>query len=404
MGKIEHRIQPPDRPEILIRAARPSDMVRIQMLYAEVYGGNYSIPIIIDKDKMKDAIVNDHYYWLVSECGDRIVGSLVYEVDLEQRISKAFGAVVSNDFRKLELAHTMMKLVLQDITSGSDLVDFVYATTRTANYAPQKLTEALGFVKLGIFPNTHKVQENETHCLTGYFPPGALAKRRPRPALIPEVVPFYDIVSRQLPLYEYEPSVASGPYSDHNRKIETIPFEFVAAEAFVKARYSSFRSTGFFERIYMPFHEPNLMLVSPDQSTEIYLTYSKKDKYSVVLGGRSSEESFARVLESIAKKMSELDMAYMEVLIDAYTPLMQREALDARFIPSAYSPCMKKEGEQRLDCIAFSRTFEVLDFRNVKLISLYRNFLKEYLKLWRENYIELAFAPEHFQSLPERYR
>ncbi|MEI7528412.1 MAG: hypothetical protein WCK76_05655, partial [Elusimicrobiota bacterium] len=98
--------------------------------------------------------------------------------------------------------------------------------------------------------------------------------------------------------------------------------------------------------------------------------------------------------ESVARKVSELDMAYIEVIIDAYSPHIQRDALDARFIPSAYFPCAKRVGQKRYDCIAFSRTFDVLDFRNVKIISLYKNFLREYLKLWRENYIELAFKTE----------
>jgi hypothetical protein len=65
--------------------------------------------------------------------------------------------------------------------------------------------------------------------------------------------------------------------------------------------------------------------------------------------------------------------------------------MDARYIPSAYFPCMKKSGNKLQDCVVFSRTFEVLDFRNVKLISLYQDFLREYLSLWREYYIESAF-------------
>ena len=144
----------------------------------------------------------------------------------------------------------------------------------------------------------------------------------------------------------------------------------------------------------MPFHEPNLILITPDQATEVYLTYNKKDKYSVVVGGMSAEKSFTVVLESLARKVSEMDMAYIEIIIDAYSPALQREAMDARFIPSAYFPCVKKVGNKRYDCIAFSRTFDVLDFRNVKIISLYKNFLREYLKLWRENYIELVFKSE----------
>ena len=86
-----------------------------------------------------------------------------------------------------------------------------------------------------------------------------------------------------------------------------------------------------------------------------------------------------------------MNMAYIEIILDAYTPQLQREAMDARYIPSAYFPCIKRSGNRRYDCVVFSRTFEVLDFRNVKLLSLYKNFLREYLALWREYYIESAF-------------
>jgi hypothetical protein len=144
----------------------------------------------------------------------------------------------------------------------------------------------------------------------------------------------------------------------------------------------------------MPFHEPNLILITTDQGTEVYLTVNQKDKYSVVIGGLTNEKSFAVVLESVAQKVSQMEMGYVEVIIDAYSPALQREALDARFLPTAYFPCAKRMGGKRYDCVVFSRTFDILDFRNVKIISLYKNFLKEYLKLWRENYIELVFKTE----------
>jgi hypothetical protein len=348
----------------------------------------------MDKDKMRRAIEDDDYYWLVAECQERVVGSLVYEVNLQYRNSKAFGAVVSQEFRKLDLAYTMMKLVLDDITHTRDLVDLVYATTRTANYAPQKLTESLGFIKLGIFPNTHKVQDNETHCLTAYFTEGALQRRRKKVKIIPEVEPFYDIVRRQINLDAPQVKDVRGTYSDHKQKIPLLNFEAITAPEFIKNRYRKTRHNSFFEHIVMPFHEPNLILITPDQGTEVYLTYSQKDKYSVVVGGVTNEKNFAVVLESIAQKVSQMDMAYVEVIIDAYSPHIQRDALDARFIPSAYFPCAKRMGNRRYDCIVFSRTFDILDFRNVKIISLYKNFLREYLKLWRENYIELVFKTE----------
>lgn len=392
--KIEKIIKTEGKPDIIIRLAKVQDMRRIQMLYAEVYGASYPIPIIMDKVLMRQAIEDNDYYWMVAECQGRVIGSLVYELNLEYRNSKAFGAVVSLEFRKLDLAYTMMKLVLDDITKNKDLVDVVYATTRTANYAPQRLTENLGFIKLGIFPNTHKVQDNETHCLTAYFTDKALQLRRKNTSIIPEVEPFYEIVRRQIDLDKPQVKDVKGMYSDHKQKIPLLNFEAITAPEFVKNRYKKTRSNSFFEHIVMPFHEPNLILITPDQGTEVYLTYSTKDKYSVVVGGVTNEKSFAVVLESVAQKVSQLDMAYVEVIIDAYSPHIQRDALDARFIPSAYFPCAKRMGGKRYDCIVFSRTFDILDFRNVKIISLYKNFLKEYLKLWRENYIELVFKTE----------
>jgi len=392
--KIEKIIKTEGKPDIIIRLARIADMRRIQMLYAEVYGAAYPIPIIADKEKMRSAIENDEYYWLVAECQGRVIGSLVYSVDLLYRNSKAFGAVVSKEFRKHDLAFTMMKLVLDDITQTKDLVDLVYATTRTANHAPQKLTESLGFIKLGIFPNTHKVQDNETHCLTAYFTERALQRRRPVPHIIPEIAPFYEIVRRQVKLEDPKIVDAKRDYSDHKTKIPLLNFETITAPEFIKHRWKKTKSNSFFENIFMPFHEPNLILITPDQGTEVYVTYSQKDKYSVIVGGVTNEKSFAVVLESVAQKVSQMDMSYVEVIIDAYSPEIQRDALDARFIPSAYFPSAKRMEEKRYDCVVFSRTFDILDFRNVRIISLYKNFLNEYLKLWRENYIELVFDTE----------
>ncbi|MDD5208597.1 MAG: GNAT family N-acetyltransferase [Elusimicrobiales bacterium] len=394
LKKIEKIIKTEGKPDIIIRLAKVQDMRRIQMLYAEIYGGSYSVPIVTDKEKMRHAIEDNDYYWLVAECQDRVVGSLVYALDLTYRNSKAFGAVVSQEFRKHNLAFMMMKLVLDDITTNKDLVDLVYATTRTANHAPQKLTESLGFIKLGIFPNTHKVQDNETHCLTAYLTEKALQRRRRKPRIIPEVAPFYDIVRKQIALERPQIKNVKGEYSDHTQKIPLLNFEAITAPEFIKHRYKKIKQTSFFEHTVMPFHDPNLLLITPDQGTEVYMTFNAKDKYSVVVAGMTNEKSFAVVLESIARKVSEMGMAYVEVIIDAYSPAIQRDALDARFIPSAYFPCAKRMGGKRYDCVIFSRTFEVLDFRNVKIISLYKNFLREYLKLWRENYIELVFKTD----------
>ncbi|MGC8866593.1 MAG: GNAT family N-acetyltransferase [Elusimicrobiales bacterium] len=390
---LTHMVKIEGKGDLLIRPARLMDARRIQVLYTEVYGSSYSISIITNPDKMKKAIESDEYYWLVADYNGKIVGSLVYSLDYKQRISKAFGAVVSDEFRKHNIAYTMMKLILDDITQKQRLVDVVYATTRTTSQAPQRLTESLGFLKLGIFPNTHKVAENETHCFTAYLTEDALKKRKKFPEIVPEIAPFYDIVLKQIKLESAKISNIKGKYSGHKIKIPIIDFEVITASQFIKRRYSRVKNKGIFLHTFMPFHEPNILLVSSNGKTEVYMTYNPKDRYSVFVGGFSDLEPEI-LLESVAKKMQELDMTYLEILFDAYTPRLQRAAIDARFIPSGYFPAAKISNNLRYDCVIFSRTFDILDFRNVKLSGLYKNFLKEYLKLWRENYIEVVFESE----------
>ncbi|MEA3306845.1 MAG: hypothetical protein U9Q34_03570 [Elusimicrobiota bacterium] len=390
--KYKKLIRVKGKHNITIRLAKVSDMRRIQMMYAEVYGVNYSIPLIIDRDLMRDAIENNEFYWLVAESKSRIIASLVYVVDAKRRLSKAFGAVVSREYREHDLAQTMMKLTLDDITKNRNLVDLVYATTRTTNLAPQKLTESLGFLKLGVFPNTHKVYENETHCLTAYYTEEVWGKRKKTPIIIEQILPFYRLVQKQIELEEPKIKDVKKDFSLVEEK-KNLDFEIIMAPNFIKDRFSRTKGSNFFRRIFMPFHEPNLLFITPDQSTEVYLSYSEKDKYSVILGGSTKERADV-ILESVSRVLNNMNMAYVEVVLDAYEPELHYRAMLARFIPSGYFPAAKKVGSSRHDCIIFSRTFEALDFSNVKVTSLYKIFLQEYVKLWEKMYISSAFKDE----------
>jgi hypothetical protein len=141
----------------------------------------------------------------------------------------------------------------------------------------------------------------------------------------------------------------------------------------------------------VPFHEPNLLLISPDQGTEVFVHYGAMDHYSVILGGRTRLKDYALVLQGVVKALNDMGVSYIELLVDAYSPQLQRQALEARFLPSAYFPAFRKVGDKRWDYIIFSRSSEMLDFRNVRVISAYRAFLKEYLRIWQTLYIDMAF-------------
>jgi len=386
--------------DIRIRNARPEDARRIQVLYGEVYGANYSMPLIYDRERVKAAIENDNFFWLVGEHNGRIIGSLLYQIDRPQRMAKALGAVVSRDYRKHNLANTMMKIIQDKITKEESLVDAVYATTRTITTAPQQMTENLGFIPLGIFPNAHKVFEHETHCLAGYFVKEAWKLRRAPVKIIEEVLPFYELARRELAAKDLQlgaPKVCKASKRQQTasaasvKQADIIPFEVINAPRFVAARAAQLGNSGIFANSYVPFHPPNLMLMSHDQKHEIFLHYGEKDKYSMITGGRTDSKDPSLMLQSVAQALRQINVSYIELLVDAYSPELQWSALNARFLPSAYFPAIMKAGSKRWDYVVFSRSFDMLDFRNVSITHAYGDFLQEYLKLWRELYVEAAF-------------
>ncbi|MDD4005026.1 MAG: hypothetical protein PHW69_07485 [Elusimicrobiaceae bacterium] len=379
--------------EIRIRNARVPDARRIQVLYAEEYGNKYPISTIYDREKTRQALREENIFWLVGEHDGKIIASLFFAIDPAQRLAKAGGAVVSRLYRKHNLAYTMMKIIQENLIK-TRAIDIVYGTTRTVSTAPQYLTEHLSFTPLGIFPNAHKVYENETHTLSCWFSPDAWKKRKKPVRLIEEITPFYDIACRALAEKKVElgpAGVVALPPAERKGRVELIPFEFLDAERFVSERYKKFKSDGMFENMYVPFHEPNALLISLDQKTEIYLHIEPLDRYCMILGGHTDVDDASLVLRSAAQELRKHNTSYIEVLIDAYSPQLQRQALDARFMPSAYFPMMLLSGRKRLDRLAFSMSFDMLDFSNVALTSYYQEFLTEYLKIWQNLYIDYPF-------------
>ncbi|NLO92092.1 MAG: GNAT family N-acetyltransferase, partial [Elusimicrobia bacterium] len=278
----------PSFPEIKLRPARIEDARRIQMLYAEVYGQHYTIPTVYDRGLMCRAIESDSYFWLVGEHKGRIIASLVYSIDRLHRTGKALGAVVSKEYRKHNLASMMMKIILDKITRENDLVDVIYATTRTVTTAPQQMADTQGFIPLGIFPNSHKIFDYETHCLAAYFVKKSWDLRREPAVLLPEIKPFFDMVNKELQkvgLKMKKPELARpdhGSLSGMNKTPKhqaLLDFEAVSAPVFVKNRARTLGNSGVFANTFVPFHEPNLMLVSHDQKNEIYVHCEPKDRY-----------------------------------------------------------------------------------------------------------------------------
>jgi RimJ/RimL family protein N-acetyltransferase len=369
-----------------ISLATPDDVLRIRWLYHRVYGGSYPFTLVYDPRECAKAIESDRYLWFLARDGDQAVGSLIFTLDRSIFLGKVFGGVVAQEYRGHDLAETMLNFGLDIVVGRLGAARSVYATTRTVNLAPQRLVEKAGFKKLGIFPNVHKVQRSETHTLAVFYGDGALRRRAGAPRLPLLLKPFFSIVSREagLPDAEY----LDLPFPADDPAPATV-FEVIQAPQFVLRRFAEVRAAGKLALDFFPFHEPNLLLMSPDGGTEIYVYRSTKDGHCVLTGAFSENMPMGRLLDHGASFLEGMGVRYLEALIDARDAEGVNHALGARFLPSAYYPAMRwdAKGETGRDYVVMSRSLAILDFKGIALQPAYTDYLREYFRLWRELHV-----------------
>lgn len=382
---LSHELTLPDGRRVLVARATPDDVLRIRWLYHRIYGGNYPFSLVYNPQECAKAIESDRYVWLLAKDGDQAVGSLIFTVQRPIRLGKVFGGVVSDEFRGQDLASRMLAFGTEALVRGG-AARTVYATTRTVSLAPQRLAEKAGFKALGIFPNVHRVLRSETHTLAVFFGRGALAGRARTPRLPLVLKPFFELVARQTGIGEAEyvelPMPAEGGGA-------ATPFEVIQAQQFILRRFQEVRDAGRLALDFFPFHEPNLLLLSPDGRTEIFLYRSPKDGHCVLTGARSETLELSVLLDHGAAFLEGMGVRYIEVLVEAGDAEKINGALGARFLPSAYYPAMRWDaaGERGSDYVVLSRSLAVLDFRGVSLQPVYAEYLKEYFRLWRELHV-----------------
>ena len=139
------------------------------------------------------------------------------------------------------------------------------------------------------------------------------------------------------------------------------------------------------DKVFFPFTEPNLLFQTPDKSVEFFVNFNEVDGNGVIIGYKVGSNDLRRSLMWFCEAASLSGMRYIELLVNAFRPDLQRIALDARFLPCAYFPAMRMTVTGgREDYIVFSRSFESLDFMEMNLVSTNRKFLDAFMKCWYE--------------------
>lgn len=362
-------IQLEDGRDVLVVRATSEDSDAIFALYDDIYQGAYTLDIVNKDDKRDEALADPNCVWLINRCEGRVVGSVIFEVDPVQRNGKVFAAVTHPDFRRHDLMYHTIDLGIEALLHRQRLVDVIYATTRTSSIGPSKLLKKLGFVSLGIFPNVHRLAEYETHGLNAIFHPDAFEKRQRLPRLIPEVEGFYRIIRQT---FHLEPAEIFA--SKDIPRLRIIRNE-AAQKAYKEAKEAKELLFDFF-----PFQEPNFLFQSEDGSVRAFVNYEGKDGHGVMVGLKAPQADLKNVLNAVFDSAQRVGVDYLEILVDAYEPDMQRAALQAQFLPCAYFPSMEYRDGERQDYLVFARTTLPLNFSNVQMTPRDRQFLDVYLQ------------------------
>ena len=371
-----------DKREIVFRPATAQDIESIIDLYIKVYKGKYTLPEVAQPDIIAKKVQDPNYFWTLAQSEDRVIGSVIFTIDPVNKIGKSYAAAVLNEFRGKDVMRTMVRHSLKMLTEKTRICDVIYATTRTVSFAPQVVLEHLGFLPMGIFPNVRKVESFETHGLEVYFRQQSLEFRRPSPRLVPEVVDFFKIVKDELNLQDEHEEVELES-QDPRKMGKAIEFSVDENIDEINQKFEQYQNKDLMQKVFFPFIEPNLLFKAKDGTADIFVNFNNLDGNGVIVGYRFSGQDLRRTLMWFCEEASKSGMRYIEMLVNAHRPEMQRLALDAKFLPCAYFPSMRMTDDgQREDFLVFSRSFEKLDFMDMHLIDTNRRFLDAFMKCW----------------------
>ncbi|MHC9539990.1 MAG: hypothetical protein AB9903_10765 [Vulcanimicrobiota bacterium] len=368
--------------EVTLRVTEEKDMDNIKALYNVVYGGNYTLPEVNDRDKMKWAIHDPNYLWLLNEQDGQIVGSVLFVVDPKNLIGKTFAGVVHPCCRGHRMMVKSIARGIQYLMEEHSYCELIYAVVRTfVSRSFHRDLKELGFIDTGMFPNVRKVKRYETHGLKVMYKKGVLEKRRKNPVLTPESDMIYAIIRDMLGLEMARVEQVKVERGNSAEKIEFL----VKESPEIEWEYYKARDNGELIFSFYPLHYPQLKLYTKDEKTVVYLHYQQIDGYGSLMGIRTDRDDLLSVLLAIAEYCESMGVGYLEFLIPARDPDIQRMAYEAQFLPCAYFPAAKSEPDgTRLDYLVTCCTFVPPHFKGLKLTEISKSYLMAFFKIYSQ--------------------
>lgn len=369
------------------RVALSEDTFDLIRLFQRSGSQNLQDPVFMDYRKLQSLIGDELDYWIVAEV-DGVVSALVaLKIDPGQRMAKIYKMLVDESASSPEvLLRETLRYVIYDLNRHGDNFDVLYTTTLTLSLAQQKITIDEGFKILGIFPNALGQDSSKMNGLSAYFYPNVLEEKRICDiAIHPHIAPFYDISRKQLQLAALE---QRGPFQRPEDQIKwDSQLELIQAEEFVKQRFINLKGKQGQIIDFYPFHFPNLLITSADQSIEIFINFEKNRRFAAVIGEQLSIcVDPIELYNKVQQLLKAHGATYIEIINDAGDIYGVDCILKSGFTPCAYFPAFKKLGDSRRDYVVFGKSFEYLCRPSTFFTGAYTEFYKEYYKFEVKQY------------------
>lgn len=370
--------------DIEIRKAINDDVNEMINLYRLVYGKKYPISYGTDPDLLANAIAEEETHLCLvakDDTKNKIVGALIVELDLFNKIGKLVGLVVHPDFQKHKIAQSIVQYVTDFLLIEDKKINSIYATTRTLTVGAQVVFLKNNYLPLGIFPNAHRLHQYETVSLFAKFRKGILEERKSLPIVSRSLMPLYKIVKSIVPKISI-PKPQDEPSINYLETEQEWEFEIIRAPSYVYRKFLE-RFPDKSDRFF-PFHTPNMLIADKNGRIEIFAYFSKRDGYCTLVKSTTPISELKTHLTSLYMQLDDIGVSYLEVLVNVRHTAFIDTLLRGQFLPCALYPAMRERNGGYEDYVVMSRTMEPLNFKGMAIVAPFKPYVDQYVDSWKK--------------------
>ncbi len=347
--------------------------------------------VFLNCSTLLEFIQSQNSVWIVAERKGELLAVFSMLIDRENRLAKINRLYIDPGWDDWErLLREGLPLLVRYLKDQKRNIEVLYVTTRTFTLEQQEVILKMGFKILGVFPVSPVHEQSSVNGLTALFFEDVLSERRYQDfSLHPIVKPFYELARKECGLPDLEVSTHTKFGAMEYSPLP--PLELIYAPQFVSRRYQKLEERKSLAIHFYPFSKPNTLITDADGKVEIYVKAMKDSHMATIIAERmdfsvNPTELYKKVSLMLAKE----NINYVEVINDAADTWGIECITEAGFLPCAYFPCLKNQGEGRRDYVILARSFErfFLDKKDISQANpKYLDFWREYYKLEVRDYL-----------------